>query len=38
MEVLLANGADKTLPNKSGVSPQRLAETISNYPVKDFLE
>ena len=33
IEALLAQGADPDLPNQSGVSPRRLAETIQNYDV-----
>jgi len=38
ISLLLSHGADKTLPNKHGVSPEKLANTIANYNVRRFLE
>lgn len=37
IKVLLANGADRDKKNDSGNSPKKLAETIANYDVKQFL-
>jgi hypothetical protein len=37
IRLLLASGADKTLKNKQGVSPEDLAKTIANYDVSEFL-
>ena len=36
--LLLAHAADKTLKNKHGVSPEKLANTIGNYDVSRFLQ
>jgi len=33
---LLRNGADRNIKNNSGVSPLDLANTISNYDIKQF--
>jgi ankyrin repeat protein len=38
IKLLLSHGADKTLNNKYGVSPQKLAETIANYDAIQFLQ
>ncbi len=38
IKLLLSHGADKTLNNKHGVSPEKLAETIANYDVRQFLQ
>ncbi len=37
IRALLARGADKKLKNNYGVSPDDLAESISNYDVRMFL-
>jgi ankyrin repeat protein len=36
IRILLDHGANRDLPNKSGVSPVKLANTIGNYDVKQF--
>jgi len=36
-KLLLSAGANRTLKNKSGVSPEDLANTIANYNVRQFL-
>lgn len=38
IKLLLANGAERDLKNKSGVSPFELAETIANYNAKQYFE
>ncbi len=38
IKLLLSHGADKTLTNKYGVSPEQLANTISNYDVRKYLK
>jgi ankyrin repeat protein len=38
IKLLLARGADKTLKNKHGVSPEDLAKSIGNYDISPFLE
>jgi uncharacterized protein len=38
IDLLLRNGADKFAKNKSGISPVDLANTISNYDVKQYFE
>ena len=38
IKLLLNRSADKNLKNNYGVSPQDLANTISNYDVKKFLQ
>lgn len=38
IQLLLANGADKTRKNKHGVSPLELSETIGNYDVVQSLK
>ena len=36
--LLLSRGADPNIENKSGISAVKLAQTISNYNVKQFFE
>jgi ankyrin repeat protein len=36
IKLLLSAGADRSLKNKSGVSPEDLANTIANYDVRQF--
>jgi ankyrin repeat protein len=36
IHLLLGSGADPNRPNKSGISPLKLAQTIGNYDVKQF--
>jgi len=38
IELLLENGADRNIKNKSGVSPLDLARMIDNFNVKQFFE
>ncbi|MFD2246993.1 ankyrin repeat domain-containing protein [Pontibacter ruber] len=38
IELLLSNGADRLAKNNSGISPVELANTISNYNVKQYFE
>jgi ankyrin repeat protein len=38
IKLLLSHGADKTLANKHGISPEKLAETIANYDVRQFMQ
>jgi ankyrin repeat protein len=37
IRLLLSHGADKTLRNAHGVSPESLAESIANYDLTPFL-
>jgi hypothetical protein len=37
IKLLLSAGAEKTLKDKSGSSPEELAKTIGNYDVSLFL-
>ena len=37
IRLLISYGADKTLKNNRGVSPEGLANTIANYDIKSFL-
>ncbi len=37
ISLLIEAGADADRANKNGVSPRRLAETIGNYQLVDFL-
>jgi ankyrin repeat protein len=37
IKLLLSAGAEKTLKNKHGCSPEELAKTIGNYDVSPFL-
>lgn len=37
IKLLLSRGADKTVPNKHGVSPESLANTIASHNVRQFL-
>ena len=37
IKLLLSFGANKTLKNKHGVSPEDLAKSIGNYDVSKFL-
>ena len=36
IEILLAHGADPTIPNKSGISAIMLADKITDQDVKQF--
>ena len=38
IELLLSNGADRFAKNNSGISPVDLANTISNYNIKQYFE
>jgi uncharacterized protein len=38
IRLLLSRGADKYLPNKHGISPETLANTIASHDVKSFLQ
>lgn len=38
IRLLLTHGANKDLPNKTGVSPSRLAASITNFDVARFLD
>jgi ankyrin repeat protein len=38
ISLLLAAGADKTLKNRHGVSPEELAKTIANHNAAQFLK
>ncbi|WP_299754118.1 ankyrin repeat domain-containing protein [uncultured Pontibacter sp.] len=38
IELLLRNGADRFAKNNSGICPVDLANTISNYNVKQYFE
>ncbi len=37
IRLLLSAGADKTIENHYGVSPEKLAMTIANYDVARYL-
>src|SRR5262245_7167567 len=37
IRLLLSHGADKSLTNEHGVSPEDVAKTIANYDVRRFL-
>lgn len=38
IKLLLSNGADPNNANSSGITPYKLAHTISNYDVKQFFD
>ncbi len=38
IRILIAAGADKTIENKSGISPVKLAENIGNFDILSILE
>jgi ankyrin repeat protein len=37
IRLLLSHGADRSLKNEHGISPEDLAKTIANYDVRQFL-